>query len=71
MIYEGKLLNGERNGKGKEYYNDIIIFEGEFVNGIKLNGKGKEYYDDCKLKLKFEGENINGEKNGILYNRKL
>ena len=56
MIYEGKLLNGERNGKGKEYYNDIIIFEGEFVNGIKLNGKGKEYYDDCnKLKLKFEG----------------
>ena len=39
IIYE--LING--NGKVKEYYNfDILIFEGEYLNG-KKNGKGKEY----------------------------
>ena len=37
-------LNGERNGKGKEYfYNGELIFEGEYLNG-RRNGKGKEYY---------------------------
>ena len=43
-LFEGKLLRGERNGKGKEY-DDFggLIFEGEFING-KKNGKGKEYY---------------------------
>ena len=30
--------NGERNGKGKEYYNGKLIFEGEYLNG-KRNGK--------------------------------
>ena len=41
IIFEGEYLNGERNGKGKEY--DAIgklDFEGEYLNG-KRNGKGK------------------------------
>ena len=46
LSFEGEYLNGERNGKGKEY-NDFcnnISFEGEYLNG-KRNGKGKEYYN--------------------------
>ena len=29
LIFEGKYINGERNGKGKEYYKNVLIFEGE------------------------------------------
>ena len=55
MIFEGKFLNGKRNGKGKEYYeNGEIDFEGEYLNG-KRNGKGKEY-DRSFGKVIFEGE---------------
>ena len=82
-FFEGKKWNGKgydtnkenvynlKNGKGfvKEYdtYSFHLIFEGEYVNGVR-NGKGKEYYND---KVIFEGEYINGEKwNGISYNDK-
>ena len=37
---------------GKEYYNDKLVFEGEYLNDLR-NGKGKEYSED---KLIFEGE---------------
>ena len=65
---------GERNGKGKEYYNDgKLIFEGQYLNGIIWNGKSKEYNYDGKLI--FEGEYLNGERNGkgkeYNYNGKL
>ena len=44
----------EGNGKIKEYnYDDILIFEGEYINGER-NGKGKEYYSNGRLK--FEGK---------------
>ena len=44
LIFEGKYLNGKRNGKGKEYYeNGKIKFKGKYLNGLK-NGKGIEYY---------------------------
>ena len=60
--FEGEYLNGEKNGKGKEYYqNNILKFEGEYLNG-KRTGKGKEYYENGNLK--FEGEYLNGKKNG-------
>ena len=42
IIYEGEFLNGKRNRKGKEYYDDGNILEGEFLNG-KYNGKIKKY----------------------------
>ena len=29
-------LDGKRNGKGKEYWNDILKFEGEYLNGKKI-----------------------------------
>ena len=62
----GKFIEGERNGKGKEYNDDYrLLFEGEYLNG-KRHGKGKEYYDNGKLR--FEGEYLNGKKiKGIVY----
>ena len=42
-IFEGEYVNGEKNGKGKEYYQyynfNEIIFEGEYLNGKRWNGK--------------------------------
>ena len=65
MEFEGEYLNGKRNGKGKEYYDDgQIFFEGEYLNG-KRNGKGKEYYY-LNFKISFEGE----FKNGLRWNGK-
>ena len=63
MIYEGEFLNGERNGKGKEYNdNGQLIFEGEFKQGKRWKGKCKEYHIYNSLKITFEGEYLNGKK---------
>ena len=59
LLYEGEYLNGERNGKGKEYYGKNLIFEGEYLNGNR-NGKGKEYYYNGKLK--YDGDYLNGKR---------
>ena len=63
LKYEGKYLNGVKNGKGKEYdyFGVKLKYEGEYLNGQR-NGKGKEY--NFKGKLEFEGEYLNGVKNG-------
>ena len=45
--------------KNSEYY--CLIFEGEYLNGLK-NGKGKEY--NYRGQLKFIGEYLNGKRNG-------
>ena len=58
LVYEGEYLNGEKNGKGKEYCNGKLIFEGEYLYNKRI--RGKEYY---KKNLVFEGE--------YLYNRKF
>ena len=54
-----KYKKGEKNGKGSEYIinkdKNILIFEGEY-----LNGNEKEYYNFDKLK--FEGEYLNYKK---------
>ena len=40
LKFEGEYLNGERNGKGKEYYdNGDLKFEGEYLNEKIWNGK--------------------------------
>ena len=51
----------EANGFGKEYIKntEIIIFDGNYLNGRK-NGKGKEYYTNGNIK--FDGEYLNGKK---------
>ena len=42
LEFEGVYKNGEKNGKGKEYYdyvNNKLRFDGEYLNGKKWNGK--------------------------------
>ena len=58
-------MNGERNGKGKEYddYNGKLIYEGEFLNDER-NGKRKKYDNEGKLAFVWEF------KNGKIYNTK-
>ena len=37
MKFEGEYLNGQRNGKGKEYDKDgELEYEGEYLNGKKM-----------------------------------
>ena len=52
LIFEGEYLNGERNGKGKEYDYNELIFEGQYLNGKRWNGKG--YGKKNKIKYKLE-----------------
>ena len=68
MRFEGKYLNGKRQGKGKEYYyHGKLEFEGEYLNGER-NEKGKEYFNSGNLM--FKGEYKNGKKwSGKGYNR--
>ena len=33
----------EKSGKGKEYSNGSLIFEGEYLNGKRWIGNGKEF----------------------------
>ena len=77
LEYEGEYLNGERNGKEKEYNvhatlcrspNNTLLFEGEYLNHKKWNGKGKEF--DRKNNLIFEGKYLNGKRwEGLIYNK--
>ena len=58
LEFEGEYLNGEMNGKAKEYYlNGNLKFAGYYLNG-KKHGLGKEYYSNGKLY--FEGEYLYG-----------
>lgn len=60
-FYEGMVKNGEYHGQGQFIdYENKVISEGEFRDGL-LNGKGKEEYPDGN---KYEGDFKNGEKHG-------
>ena len=48
------------HGKGKQYKNGWLIYDGEFYYG-KREGKGKDYYND---QLVFEGEYKDDKRNG-------
>ena len=66
-VFEGEYVNGERNGKGKEYKFTSLIFEGYYING-KRNGKGKNFRYS---KVRFEGNFKNGMKwDGVGYDSK-
>ena len=53
LIFEGGYLNNKRNGKGKEYNNKgELIFEGEYLNGIKWEG-------DHRIKYLINDDKIN------------
>ena len=93
-MFVGEYLKGKRNGKGIEYFcnNDLddrydysfeypnnIMFEGEYLNGIRWegkvfdrkgnfseikNGKGNIKVFNIDGLLIFEGEYLNGKRNG-------
>jgi hypothetical protein len=44
LIFEGEYLNNEKNGKGKEFENGKLLFEGEYLKGKIWNGKCTGYY---------------------------
>ena len=50
--YEGDYSNGERNGKGKEYFSNELIFEGEYLNGNRWNGKRYDKSNNLIYELK-------------------
>ena len=69
LLFKGHYLNGERNGKGKEYSHGKLLFEGNYLNGVR-NGKGKEYFEN--FRIQFEGEYLNGKRwNGKVYDENL
>ena len=48
------ILNGEKNGKYEEFYdNSSLKFEAQNLKG-ELNGKAKGYYENGKLKFECE-----------------
>ena len=60
LIFEGDYVLKRRKGKGKEFKDGKVIFEGEYLNDKRWNGKGKEF--DKNGNLIFEGEYYNGVK---------
>ena len=64
LIFEGEYLNGEENGKGKEYseINGKLEFDGEYLNGKKWIGNIIKYNDGGKRI--FEGFYVDGNING-------
>ena len=61
LVFEGELLNGEKNGKGKEYNSSgILDFEGEYKDGKRC--KGKEYFSDGIVM--YDGGYFNEKHNG-------
>ena len=73
MVFEGKFLNGKRNGFGTEYYitkpeDKIkrIKFRGQYLNGNLIEGEGF----DIRSKKIFEIKNGQGKEyynNGHTY----
>ena len=69
-IWNGSFnKENKKNEFGKEYdFDDNIVFEGEYINGIKI--KGIEYY--IIGTKKYEGDYKDGKRwNGVLYDRNM
>ena len=61
LKFEGEYLNGKRNGKGKEYYdNGKLKFEGEYLKGEKWKGIGNDFNSKGILISKYKY--LNGKK---------
>ena len=56
--FSGKYIEYYEKGKGDEYLDNILIFEGEFLNGERK--KGKEF----SFPFIYEGEFKDGKRNG-------
>ena len=66
LKYDGEFINGERNGKGKEYdKKGELIFEGEYLKGIRKRQNNYYILDNYIYYLLFEGVLKNGKYDGI------
>ena len=36
LVYKGSIQNGKRNGHGKEYHKGKVVYDGEWVKGMKM-----------------------------------
>ena len=61
-MFEGEYLKGKRNGKGKEYDDNKLIYYGEFLNDeywngieIKENEEDNEEYNEEDNEEDIEG----------------
>jgi hypothetical protein len=60
-IYEGEMINGERNGYGKYVWGDDgMTYEGHWTNG-KMDGEGKVTWNDGST---YEGDFVRGVRTG-------
>ena len=46
--YEGEMLHGKANGKGKLTFNNGRVYEGDCQNGLR-HGKGKTTFKDGRV----------------------
>ena len=83
LLFEGKYVNGKKDGRGKEYYNDgKLKFYGDYLNGKRISGRFYDKLENIFLEIdnkkvkelykngatKFVGEYFNEKKwNGIGY----
>lgn len=58
--YEGEILNGLLNGKGKYTWANGDVYEGDFSNNL-MHGKGKIVYVNGNI---YEGDFVNGKYEG-------
>jgi hypothetical protein len=59
-VYEGDIVNGTMNGKGKYTWTDGAVYEGDFFNG-DFHGKGKYTWVDGEV---YEGDYVYDKRTG-------
>ncbi len=59
--YEGYWKDGKREGNGKMYFNDLLIYDGGWRND-RFNGIGKRFYPDGSV---FYGEFQDNQRHGF------
>lgn len=69
-LYQGEVVNGKKQGKGKLTSLDATLYEGQFEND-KIKGEGVLLLPDglTVYRGNFEGEKFHGK--GVLYNSRF
>ena len=65
-MFEGDLINGEINGKGKIFFEDGSYYIGQWKKGLR-NGKGTTYYSNGNIQYEGDWRNGKNEGKGIFY----
>ena len=71
LKYDGELVSGKKNGKGKSYSNGILIYDGEYDDDLR-NGQGTQYFSGGGKYVggyqngKFNGQGIHYDARGII-----